>query len=104
MDKKHAALKKVMRQNDVSQTYLAEQIGINASTMSARINSSPDREWGIKEMYAIMDLLRIPHNKLHIMFPPEEEAGKLNCLGVTDSNQAEKIANLRNMLLEFLTG
>jgi len=52
---------------DMTAAELATRIGIHEATMSARMTGR--EQWRLDEMYAVMDLLRIPHDKLPEYFP-----------------------------------
>ncbi len=56
-----------LRELDVDQAYLAKKLHIDASTLSLRFNGKGD--WRMSEMYAIMDLIQEPYEKLHEYFP-----------------------------------
>ena len=51
------------------------KVDISTPTMSGRMTGK--RPWLITEMYAAMDLLKLPHDKLHEYFPKNGFAGKV---------------------------
>lgn len=69
MDKPYRELRKALRAADISNAYLAEKLGIAPSSVSLRLNAH--HPWEQDRMYLIMDLLHLPHDQLHIYFPPK---------------------------------
>ena len=65
---KFAHLRALMVEHEYDQTQLARKLGISYTTMSTRLNRRS--AWTIDEMYLIMDLFSVPHERLHEIFPP----------------------------------
>lgn len=68
MDRPYKELRRAMRSADVSNVYLAEKLDMAASSVSLRLNGHCP--WESDRMYAVMDLLHLPYDQLHIYFPP----------------------------------
>ena len=59
---------------DLDQEYLAEKLGICVMSVSRKMTGK--RPWALPEMYAVMDLIQEPYEKLHIYFPKAENLQK----------------------------
>ena len=67
MARPYAKLRGLMREYDYSQGELAEELGIGARTLSAKINAlSP---WTLDEAYRLLQMFQIPEASLHELFP-----------------------------------
>lgn len=53
----------------VDQSYLSSKIGLGITSISLRMTCK--REWSLSEMYAVMDLIQEPYEKLHEYFPKD---------------------------------
>ena len=56
-----------MTEMDIDQEYLAGYLCICGMSVSRKFTRK--RPWTLNEMYAVMDLIREPHEKLHEYFP-----------------------------------
>lgn len=75
MGRKYEKLRRKISSAGMSVKYLAEELmGCSASHLYNRLSGKTP--WEIHEMYTILDILYIPHKKLHRYFPPNGEAGK----------------------------
>lgn len=95
MDRPYKELRKAMRSADVSNVYLAEKLGMAASSVSLRLNGHCP--WESDRMYAVMDLLHLPYDQLHIYFPPGGIAHYANRLD-RDSEDAEVIEAIKTLV------
>lgn len=66
------ALRLALMDADIQQGYLARQLRVSVSTITARMNGN--RPWTLDEMYLVMDLLRLPYAQLHVYFPKNGKA------------------------------
>jgi len=53
----------------IEQDYLSEKLDRSISYITARMCGHAD--WSQRDMYTLMDLLRIPYNEMHEYFPKE---------------------------------
>lgn len=72
MAKAYRVLRAYLTAAGIEQAYLAEQMGVSLSYVSSRITGKAP--WDQEDMYFIMDLLHIPYDKLHIVFPKDGKA------------------------------
>ena len=57
---------------DIDYTYLSKEIDLGVTSISLRMTGK--REWQLTEMYAILDLINEPYNRLHEYFPKGGQA------------------------------
>lgn len=72
--KAHAKLRAAMVEADVDGRYLARKLGRGTAYVSIRMMGH--ESWELDECYTILDLLRIPYDKLAEYFPPRGLAQK----------------------------
>lgn len=65
---KYTELRRLMRARGVNQHDIALWTDRSDACISDRFASSG---WTVSEAYTIMDKLRVPHRKMHILFPPD---------------------------------
>ena len=65
-------LKGILKANGFTQHQYARAIHVAPSTMDTRFQGV--QPWALDEMYHTLDLFRIPHNQLHLIFPPDGKA------------------------------
>lgn len=58
-----------LRELNMDQAYIAKKLGLSEVTISLRMTGK--REWLLSEMYAVMDLIQEPYEKLHEYFPKD---------------------------------
>ncbi len=58
-----------MKELDIDQAYLAKKIGLCEVSISLRMNRK--REWTLTEIYAVMDLIHEPYERLSEFFPKD---------------------------------
>ena len=59
-----------MAERSMDITYLAKKLGLSSpASISQRM--SGQTPWRVNEMYAVLDLCKIPHDQLHIYFPKD---------------------------------
>lgn len=68
MAKAHAKLRGAMVAADIDSRYLARKLCRWTAYISQRMTGKAP--WPLNECYAILDLLRIPHDQLAEYFPP----------------------------------
>ena len=68
-------VRKLMREYDLSNERLGQELGCAASTISSKLNGKTP--WTSEEMWQIMELFNEPACRLHIIFPRDgqNEAG-----------------------------
>lgn len=54
---------------DIDQSYLAHKLKICPMSVSRKMTGK--RPWTLDEMYAVMDLIQEPYEKLHEYFPKD---------------------------------
>jgi transcriptional regulator with XRE-family HTH domain len=67
--KRFKALRGAMIAKGIDQRYLAELLGRGECYISHRMTGKA--EWSMNEMYQIMDILDMPYERLHEMFPKD---------------------------------
>ena len=67
MARPHAKLRGALIAADIDERYLARKLLRGTSYISQRMMGK--KPWPMDEAYAIMDMLRIPHDQLPIYFP-----------------------------------
>ena len=72
--RRYEVLKREFKAKDIDYRYLAGKIGRSAAYISTRMQGR--QPWNQSDMYAIMELLNIPLNQLHIVFPKDGIAVK----------------------------
>ena len=72
MAKTYRVLRGYLTAAGIEQTYLAEQMGVSLSYVSSRITGKAP--WDLDDMYFILDMLHIPHDKMHLVFPKDGKA------------------------------
>lgn len=60
-------VRSLMTLNDMTQPDVAKTLGISPSHLSRKMVG--DRPFDLDEMYTILDLFQVPHERLHIVFP-----------------------------------
>lgn len=68
MEKTYKALRKAMAIHDMNSADLGMRLMLTQQSISNRMTGRCP--WKIDEMYSIMDLFGLPHDQLHIYFPP----------------------------------
>lgn len=61
-------LRWAIQEREWSHPEFAEKIGIGKTALSERLNGH--KQWRLCEMYAALDVLGIPHERLSEYFPP----------------------------------
>jgi hypothetical protein len=56
-----------LRELDIGQEYLADKLGVCLMSISRSFTGK--RPWTLTEMYAIIELINEPYEKLHEYFP-----------------------------------
>lgn len=71
-------LRGLMKANDYTQEQLSRAIGMPRGTLTTRMSGR--YPFTLDEAYRLLDFFRIPHNQLHLIFPPggKAETGKNN--------------------------
>ena len=71
-------LRGLLKANDYTQGQFARASGIPIGTLRDRLCGK--YPWTLDEAYKVLDFFRVPHNQLHLIFPPggKAEAGKNN--------------------------
>jgi hypothetical protein len=54
---------------EIDQIYLAKKLGVTQQCISHRMTGK--YPWTLTEMYAVMDLIQEPYDKLHEYFPKD---------------------------------
>lgn len=67
--KRFSKLRGALVAKSIEQDYLAEKLGRSISYVTARMCGHAD--WTQRDMYMLMDLLKIPYNEMHEYFPKE---------------------------------
>lgn len=62
-------LRAILFEMEIDQSYLAEKLGISQQCVSHRLTGR--YPWKLNEMYAVMDLIHEPYEKLHEYFPKD---------------------------------
>ena len=74
--KLYSELRAEMRRQHVKIVDVAGWLGLKDYSVERRLRN--ENPWRLDEAYTVLDGLHIPHNKLHILFPPGGEwAGAL---------------------------
>lgn len=68
MPKPFSNLRHAMDDNDIDQSYIARRILRNPRYVSERMCAY--KPFTLNEAYTIMKILNIPHDQLHVYFPP----------------------------------
>ena len=68
MTDKHRVLRAELKKQDIDPAYLADYLHIDRSTLYRRLGAQSP--WTIREVYSIMDMLHLPYDQIHIVFPP----------------------------------
>lgn len=68
----HRRLKTRLFDNDMTQRYLAKELGKSPRYVSVRINGK--LPWDLSDVYKICDLLKIPYAEISDYFPPIKAA------------------------------
>lgn len=58
-----------LREMEIDQRYIAGRFGVTQASVSHRMTGAVP--WTITEMYAVMDLIQEPYEKLHEYFPKD---------------------------------
>ncbi|MEA4927853.1 MAG: helix-turn-helix transcriptional regulator [Candidatus Limiplasma sp.] len=69
MSRLYAALRGLMAANDYTQHQFARAINVAPRTMDTRMQGK--YPFTLDEAYATLDLFRIPHDRLHEIFPKD---------------------------------
>ena len=67
--KRYSKLRGALVAKSIDQEYLAEKLNRSVWYVTQRMCGHDD--WTLGEMYALMDLLRIPYSEMHEYFPKE---------------------------------
>lgn len=62
-------LRKLLRDNDITQSMLADELGLSQCSVSQRMNAHVP--WGSDEMWKTMQVLNVPAKRFHEVFPPK---------------------------------
>ena len=65
--RRYEVLKREFKAKDIDYRYLSSKIGRSTAYISTRMQGR--QPWNQSDMYAIMELLNMPLNQLHIVFP-----------------------------------
>ena len=69
--KKYTLLQKEMRRQGITRKELSYELQLCESSVNNRMQGTID--WSTKEQYKVLDYLGVPHNELHLYFPPNGE-------------------------------
>lgn len=69
MCRPYSTLRGIMREHDVTQQILGDELGLTQCSISNRLNAHVP--WDSREMWQIMKLLHIPAKRFHEVFPPD---------------------------------
>lgn len=69
MQRRYMKLRAAMAEYGYTQSDLARVLLLSARSVSSRFTAN--EPWHIDEMYKLMNLLRLPHDELHLYFPQE---------------------------------
>ena len=58
-----------MRQQGITNADLERALLLGTTAVSQRLNGH--RGWSLEEIYKVMDLLQVPHEYMHILFPAD---------------------------------
>ena len=67
MAKPHKFLRDALGDRDMTETDLAEALGVNRSTISRKLMGKA--AWTSDQMWRIMDMLHIPAKQFYLVFP-----------------------------------
>ena len=67
-------IRSLLTRYDMTQEQLARRLGIGETGMSQRMQGK--HVWTSGEMYAVMDIFEIPHERLHEIFPAPTQMTK----------------------------
>lgn len=67
--RRYEVLKREFNAKDIDYRYLSGKIGRSTAYISTRMQGKSP--WNQNDMYAIMELLNMPPNQLHIVFPKD---------------------------------
>ena len=60
-------LRGALKEYDIDQTYLADKLNVCAMSISRKMTGRTP--WTLPEMYAVLDLINVPCERLHEYFP-----------------------------------
>ena len=63
-----AKLRGALMEKDIDEAYLARKLQRGVTYVSQRMMGR--KPWPMDEAYAILDLIRVPHDQLAVYFPP----------------------------------
>lgn len=67
MAKPHQRIRTLMDEHDINSQTLAEELGIDTSTMSRKLMGRTP--WTSDQMWRIMDIFHLPPREFHLVFP-----------------------------------
>lgn len=67
MARPYKILRDLLRQNEITSEILAEELGIQVSTVSRKLNDHTP--WNSDQMYAILELIGEKPARMHEIFP-----------------------------------
>ena len=71
--KPHALIRSRMHKLGADGNYMARQLGMTPASFSHRLTGR--LPWHADEMYAVMDILKIPQESMHECFPDMRKKG-----------------------------
>ena len=71
--KPHALIRSRMHKLGADGNYMARQLGMSPASFSHRLTGR--LPWHADEMYAVMDILKIPQESMHECFPDMRKKG-----------------------------
>jgi len=66
--RKHAKLRGALIAADMTERQLARELLRGVTYVSQRMSGK--EPWALDECYKILDIIRVPHDQLHVYFPP----------------------------------
>ena len=87
MNASYSKLKGLLRERCIDAEYLARKIGLSTAA-SVYYRLSGKTPWRVNEMYAVLDMCKIPHDQLHIYFPKDGKSVIEPKLHVVDTKTA----------------
>ena len=68
MNDKYRVLRTQLKEKDIDVAYLADKLGVCTDYVRRRLRGAAP--WIQTDMYAVLDMLHIPYDQIHIIFPP----------------------------------
>ena len=97
MSKPYAELRKLMRDNEITQAQLGRRLNRSTTYMTDRI--SGEQSFTMDEAYAIMALFNVPIERLHEILPPEGKQDATLAKKAADADREKEIARLAIQLV-----